>query len=104
MSRKPAIVRRAIRQLDMIFVGMAIPHQPKLADGVYGPIKSEKILKFSRPHMRKKTVKVKADPRYRGGNDLMIDPVGKPGSTERLDALAERYATLSLTETSAFAE
>jgi hypothetical protein len=104
MSKKPTIVRRAIRQLDMIFVGMAVPHQPKLADGVYGPIKSEKIFKFSRKHMRPKAETIKADPRYRGGDDMMIDPVGKPGSSERVVALAERYAILSLTESSAFAE
>ena len=102
MSRKPAIVRRAIRQLDMIFIGMAIPCDKRTADG--GTIRGEKVLKFSRKHIRPKVVKTKADPRYRGGSDLMIDPVGKPGSQERLDALAERYATLSLTETSAFAE
>ena len=102
MSRKPAIVRRAIRQLDMIFVGMAIPCDKRTADG--GTIRGEKVLKFSRKHMRRKVVKAKADPRYRGGDDLMIDPVGKPGSRERVDALADRYAILSLTETSAFAE
>lgn len=102
MSRKPAIVRRAIRQLDMIFVGMAIPCDKSTVDG--GTIRSEKVLKFSRKHMRTKIKKTKADPRYRGGADLMIDPVGKPGSRERLDTLAERYAVLSLTESSAFAE
>ena len=102
MSRKPAIVRRAIRQLDMIFIGMAIPCDKRTADG--GTIRGEKILKFSRQHMRPKVVKTKADPRYLGGDDLMINPVGKPGSRERVEALAERYATLSLTETSAFAE
>ena len=102
MSRKPAIVRRAIRQLDMIFLGMAIPCDKSTADG--GTIRSEKVLKFSRRHMRPKVVKTKADPRYRGGDDLMVDPVGKPGSRERIEALVDRYATLSLTETSAFAE
>lgn len=102
MSRKPAIVRRAIRQLDMIFVGMAIPCDKSTADG--GTIRGEKVMKFSRRHMRPKVVKTKADPRYRGGNDLMVDPVGKPGSRERVEVLAERYTTLSLTETSAFAE
>lgn len=102
MSRKPAIVRRAIRQLDMIFIGMAIPCDKSTADG--GTIRGEKVLKFSRRHMRPKVVNAKADPRYRGGDDLMVDPVGKPGSQERVETLAERYATLSLTETSAFAE
>lgn len=102
MSRKPAIVRRAIRQLDMIFLGMAIPCDKSTVDG--GTIRSEKVIKFSRKHMRAKGKKVKANPRYRGGNDNMIDPIGKPGSRERVETLAERYATLSLTESSAFAE
>ncbi len=102
MSRKPAIVRRAIRQLDMIFVGMGIPCDKSTVDG--GTIRSEKVLKFSRPHMRRKIKPAKANPRFQGGDDLMIDPVGKPGSRERIDTLAERYATLSLTESSAFAE
>jgi len=102
MSCKPAIVRRAIRQLDYIFLGMAIPCDKSTVDG--GMIRSEKILKFSRSHMVRKIKPIKADPRFRGGNDLMIDPIGKPGSRERIDTLAERYATLSLTESSAFAE
>lgn len=102
MSRKPAIVRRAIRQLDMIFIGMAIPCDKSTVDG--GTIRSEKVLKFSRSHLRRKIKPAKADPRFRGGDDLMINPVGKPGSRERIEALAARYATLSLTESSAFAE
>lgn len=102
MSRKPAIVRRAIRQLDMIFIGMAIPCDKSTADG--GTIRSEKVLKFSRSHLRRKVKPSKANPRFQGGEDRMIDPVGKPGSPERVEALASRYATLMLTESSAFAE
>lgn len=102
MSRKPAIVRRAIRQLDYIFLGMAIPCDKRTADG--GTIRGEKVLKFSRRHLRRKIKPSKANPRYRGGDDLMVDPIGKPGSRERVGALADRYAALSLTETSAFAE
>ena len=46
----------------------------------------------------------KVDDRFIGGKDKMIDPVGKPGSDERILALAERYATLTETETSPFGE
>ena len=34
----------------------------------------------------------------------MINPVGEPGSDERILALTERYATLTETETSPFGE
>jgi len=51
-----------------------------------------------------KSEQVKVDDRYIGGNDSMIDPVGKPGSEERIVALAERYARLTETETSPFGE
>ena len=51
-----------------------------------------------------KTEQAKVDDRLIGGNDNMIDPVGKPGSNERILALAERYATLTETETSPFGE
>ena len=73
----------------MIFVGMAIPHQPSTADGVYGPIRSEKVIKFNRKALRNigKATKEKVDPRYNGGDDLMIVRVGKPGSRERVEAL-----------------
>ena len=56
--------------------------------------------------MRKivKNEQAKVDDRYIGGNDNMIDPVGKPGSKERLLALAERYATLTEQEQSPFGE
>jgi hypothetical protein len=36
----------------------------------------------------------KADPRYRGGDDNMIVKVGKPGSRERVEALANQYAAI----------
>lgn len=98
------IVTAARRQARMIFVGIAIPCQPPLADGVYGPIRSEKVLKFNRKALRNMgKVKVeKVDSRYRGGDDNMIIPVGKPGSRERVEALAAQYATLADREESAF--
>ena len=64
------------------------------------------IHKFNRKAMRKivKDEQAKVDDRLIGGNDHMINPVGKPGSNERLLALAERYATLTEQEQSPFGE
>lgn len=90
---KFAIIEDAKRQARMCFLGIAIPHQPSLASGEYGPIRSEKVFKFNRRALRKAgTVKKeKVDPRILGGNDLMIDKVGKPGSRERIEALRSMY-------------
>lgn len=90
---KFAIIENAKRQARMCFLGIAIPHQPSLADGEYGPIRSEKILKFNRKALRNsgKVKKVKADPRLIGSDDSMIMKVGKPGSRERVEALAAQY-------------
>lgn len=78
------------------FEGIAIPHQPSVADGVYTPIRSEKILKFNRKALlRKGKGKVeKADPRYNGGDDTMIVKVGKPGSRDRVEALRSQYEAI----------
>ena len=64
------------------------------------------IHKFNRKAMRKivKDEQAKVDDRLIGGNDHMINPVGRPGSNERLLALAEQYATLTEQEQSAFGE
>ena len=64
------------------------------------------VHKFNRKAMKDivKTEQAKVDDRYIGGNDSMVDPVGKPGSEERIVALAERYARLTETETSPFGE
>ena len=51
-----------------------------------------------------KTEQTKVNDRYLSSKDNMINPVGKPGSEERIVALAERYATLTETETSPFGE
>lgn len=103
---KFAIVENAKRQARMMFVGIAIPHQPSLADGVHGPIRSEKVLKFNRTALRNigKCKADKIDPRMMGGEDMMIVKVGKPGSAERVAALAEQYGSLAETETSPFLE
>lgn len=90
------IIEDAKRQARGIFVGIAIPCQPSVADGVYTPIRGEKILKFNRKALLRKggSKAEKADPRYRGGDDNMIVPVGKPGSRERVEALASQYAAI----------
>lgn len=87
------IVRRAKRQARMCFLGIAIPHQPTLAEGTYGPIRSEKVLKFNRTALRnvgKRKVE-SVDPRLIGTDDSMILKVGKPGSRERIEALRFQY-------------
>lgn len=96
MATKFKIIEDAKRQARMCFLGIAIPHQPSIADGVYGPIRSEKILKFNRKALRKMgKVKVeKVDPRFNGGEDTMIVKVGKPGSRERVEAFAHQYGAI----------
>ena len=104
---KFAIIEEAKRTARMCFVGIAIPHQPTLADGVVGPIRSEKILKFNRKALRNvgKVKAEKMDPRYNGGEDTMILKVGKPGSRERVEALRSQYEAIQASgeELSAFA-
>ena len=86
------------------FVGIAIPHQPTMAEGVYGPIHSEKVLKFNRAALlnRKAESDTIVNPRLWGSDDTMRFPVGKPGSQERIDALTVQYASLSDEESSPF--
>ena len=92
--KKPKIVRDAERVARMCFLGIAIPCDKKTADG--GTIRSEKVLKFNRKALKNlgKSKKEKVDPRYNGGDDTMIIPVGKPGSRERVDALASQYGAI----------
>lgn len=98
------IVEEFKRTVRGIFYGIAIPHQPSLADGVYGPIRSEKVLKFNRSALRRigKRRVEKVDPRIVGTVDRMRFPVGQPGSPERVVALAEQYASLADDEMSPF--
>ena len=100
------IVKNFKRVVRGIFYGIAIPHQPRLAEGVYGPIRSEKVLKFNRKASRRVGMKpkTKVDPRFKGGEDRMRFPVGEPGSPERLEALALQYASLADEEMSPFIE
>lgn len=97
MKTKFEIVEKAKIQARMLFSGIAIPHQPSLASGEYGPIRSEKVLKFNRKALRRlgKNVAEKNDPRMLGGEDHMILKVGKPGSPERVAALIEQYAAIA---------
>ena len=51
--------------------------------------------KFNRKAMREivKSEQAKVDDRYLSSRDNMINPVGKPGSDERLEALRLHYET-----------
>ena len=96
------IVEKANRQAFLCFKGIAIPCYKSKADG--SKAWSEKVMKFNRSSMRemiKRTVD-KVDPRFMGGEDRMRFKVGKPGSPERVAALAEQYASLSEDEMSPF--
>ena len=95
------VKERFERMVDGLFVGLAIPCNKSTADG--GTIRSEKVLKFSRQHLKRKH-HGKADSRVVGHVDHMRFPVGKPGSAERVAALAKQYASLSENETSPFLE
>jgi hypothetical protein len=99
---KFAIIENAKRQARMCFLGIAIPCDKKTADG--GMIRSEKVLKFNRKALRKigKKQNESVDSRLIGGEDTMRFKVGKPGSKERVDALALQYASLAEDEMSPF--
>lgn len=104
MATKYKIIEDAKRTARMCFVGIAIPHQPSLADGTYGPIRSEKILKFNRKALRNigKKKSESVDSRFVGGEDNMRYKVGKPGSRERVEALMSQYSSLADDEMSPF--
>jgi hypothetical protein len=102
----------------MIFKGIAVPMLVEIPDDritedtdyVYGVtdqkryIVSEKVIKFNRTALKNlgKTRKEKADPRYVGGDDTMIVPVGKPGSRERVEELTKQYGAVAHLELSPF--
>ena len=98
------IIENAKRQAFLCFKGIAIPCDKTTADG--GTIRSEKVLKFNRKAMRELSKRTldKVDSRLVGGQDNMRFKVGKPGSRERVDALALQYASLSEDEMSPFHE
>ena len=118
MKEKFAIVENAKRQARMIFKGIAVPMLVEIPDDkvvedtdyVYGVtdhqryLVTEKVLKFNRTALKNmgKTRKEKADPRYVGGEDTMIVPVGKPGSRERVEELTKQYNAVQHLEISPF--
>lgn len=105
---KPQILIDADRVILSCFSGMAVPTLVEIPDdkvveddsfyvysldGSKRYIVSEKVLKFNRKALKKigKHKVTKADPRYNGGDDTMIIPVGKPGSRERVEAMRSQY-------------
>ena len=118
MKTKFPIIENAKRQARMIFKGIAIPMLVEIPDDritedtdyVYGIddqkryVVTEKVLKFNRTALKNlgKVRKEKTDPRYAGGQDTMIVPVGKPGSRERVEELAKQYGAVAHLELSAF--
>ena len=118
MKTKFPIIENAKRQARMIFKGIAIPMLVEIPDDritedtdyVYGVsdqkryVVSEKVLKFNRTALKNlgKVRKTKADPRYVGGDDTMIVPVGKPGSRERVEELTKQYGAVAHLEISPF--
>jgi hypothetical protein len=118
MKTKFPIIENAKRQARMIFKGIAVPMLVEIPDDkavddvdyVYGVtdhkryVVSEKVLKFNRTALKNigKVRKEKADPRYVGGEDTMIVPVGKPGSRERVEELAKQYGAVAHLEISPF--
>jgi hypothetical protein len=118
MKEKFPIIENAKRQARMIFKGIAVPMLVEIPDDkvvddvdyVYGVtdqkryVVSEKVLKFNRTALKNlgKVRKEKTDPRYVGGDDTMIVPVGKPGSRERVEELTKQYGAVAHLEISPF--
>jgi len=118
MKTKFPIIENAKRQARMIFKGIAVPMLVEIPDDkvvddtdyVYGVtnqkryVVTEKVLKFNRTALKNigKARKEKADPRYVGGEDTMIVPVGKPGSRERVEELTKQYGAVAHLEISPF--
>lgn len=112
MKQKFEIIENAKKQARMCFVGIAIPMLVEIPDDriiededayyVYGVnggkryVVSEKIFKFNRKALRNlgKVKKEKSNPRFVGGEDTMIVKAGKPGSKERVEALAHQYGAI----------
>jgi hypothetical protein len=118
MKTKYPIIENAKRQARMIFKGIAVPMLVEIPDDkvvddvdyVYGVndqkryVVSEKVIKFNRTALKNigKVRKEKANPRYVGGEDTMIVPVGKPGSRERVEELTKQYGAVAHLEISPF--
>ena len=118
MATKFPIIENAKRQARMCFKGLAIPVRTVVEDAQYIEdvdyvhgvtdhkryVITEKVLKFNRIALKNigKARKEKADPRYVGGEDTMIVPVGKPGSRERVEELTKQYGAVAHLEISPF--
>ena len=118
MATKFPIIENAKRQALMCFKGMAIPVRTVVEDAQYIEdveyvhdvndhkryVMTEKVLKFNRTALKNigKARKEKANPRYIGGEDTMIVPVGIPGSRERVEELAKQYGVVEHLEISPF--
>jgi len=118
MATKFPIIENAKRQARMCFKGMAIPVRTVVEDAQYiidvdymhgvndhkRYVMTEKVLKFNRTALKNigKARKEKANPRYIGGEDTMIVPVGIPGSRERVEELAKQYGVVEHLEISPF--
>ena len=100
MATKFKIIENAKRQARMCFLGIAVPTQVKDIDGQM--IQVEKVHKFNRKALRNigEAHQDKIDPRYIGGEDTMIVPVGKPGSPERVEELTKQYGVVERLEIS----
>jgi hypothetical protein len=114
---QPGDAMRAFKAaFENCIVGIAVPHLVEVADAqvlpdvdyVYGTfdrkryIVSERVI-WSKGKSRKKK-RTKDSPRMldKAAVDLMIEPVGKPGSEERVLALIEQYDRLGKEERSPF--
>lgn len=101
LMRQYPILSAAWDECTNVWKGIAIPCEKSTVSG--DTIESEKVVKFSRKHLRRKRY-TKADPRVVGNVDNMLVKVGTPGSKERLDALKNQYAFLQDNEQSPFGE
>lgn len=100
LMRQYPILSAAWDECTNVWKGIAIPCEKSTASG--DTIESEKVVKFSRKHLRKRYTK--ADSRVVGHVDHMLVKVGTPGSEERLEALKNQYAFLQDNEQSPFGE
>lgn len=104
------IVERAERQARNCFLGLAIPDMVEIEDHLviedetYSSelatrkrvLVTEKVLKFNQKALKKTSTreKEKVNKRLKKADDLMLLPVGKPGSPDRVAAMVEQYAAI----------
>jgi len=104
------IVERAKRQARNCFLVLAIPDMVEIADHLViedetyscelatrkRVLVTEKVLKFNQKTLKKTSTskKEKVNKRLKEADDLMLLPVGKPGSSDRVAAMVEQYAAI----------